>query len=75
MAVLVSLVLGSGAGGVGSNYLVGDYKMQQLKENIKVNVSEIKDLRNSINALMQIQNECVTRSKIIEYRLKNEVKK
>ena len=75
MAVLVSLVLGSGAGGVGSNYLVGDYKIQQLKEDIKVNVAEIKDLRNSINALMQIQNECVTRSKILEFRLKNREKK
>ena len=74
IALLVSILLGSGAGGVGVNYAMGDYKLQQLKEDININASEIKDLRNNIKALIQVQNECMTNSKILEYRLNNQEK-
>ena len=74
IALLVSILLGSGAGGVGVNYAMGEYKLEQLNEDIQLNVSEIKELRNNIKALIQVQNECMTNSKILEYRLNNQEK-
>jgi len=71
IAILLTVIFGSSAGGVGSNYLLSEYKIDQLKKDFQTNVSEIKEIRKTIKALIQMQNECMTSAKILEYRLNN----
>lgn len=74
ISIIVASLLSSGVGGVGTNYAMNNYKLEQSEHEIKALFDEAKDLRNNIKALIQVQNECMTNSKILEYRLNNQEK-
>lgn len=74
IAILITSILTSGLGGVGTNFVMNDYKIEQIRKDIDLIRQEDKDLLGSIKSLTKIQNECVTSAKILEYRLKTQEK-
>lgn len=74
IAVIAASLLSSGVGGVGTNYAMNNYKLEQTEHEIQTIYEELKEARNNIKALIQVQNECVTNSKILEYRFNNREK-
>ena len=71
MSLIVAALLSSGIGGVGTNYVMNTYKVDQLKEEIQTIKIDDKEIRENIKALIKVQNECMTSAKILEYRLNN----
>jgi hypothetical protein len=74
ISIIVASLLSSGSVSVGTNYAMNNYKLEQTEHEIKALFEESKELRNNIKALIQVQNECMTNSKILEYRLNNQEK-
>ena len=74
ISVIVAAILSSGIGGIGTNYVMNSYKIDQVKEDIKIIRTDDKELRENVNALIKVQNECMTNAKILEYRLNNREK-
>lgn len=71
ISVIVAALLSSGIGGVGTNYVMNNYKIEQVKEELKSIKADDREIRENIKALIQVQNECMTSAKILEYRLDN----
>lgn len=71
-AIVVAAMLSSGVGGVGTNFFMGDYKVDQIQNQIDQIKMEDTELRESIKSLFAIQNECITNTKLIQYRLERQ---
>ena len=73
-ALLVAALLSSGVGGVGTNFFMGDYKLHSLTDEVSRLQSDAKELRDSFRSLTAAQNECLTETKLLEYRLNSQEK-